>query len=215
MSRGFYRRHLPNFDATGRSVFVTFNLKGALPVEARARLRAERTDIENHLANAGLFLDETVKSNLLLEHARKLFRISEEFLDAAEHGPRDLADAGTARIVRDRILQGAGRFYDLFAYVVMPNHVHMLIRPQVELVRITGGIKKSTALAIHRRRGIEGAAFWQDESFDHFPRNGESFERIARYIENNPVAAGLCSKPEDWSWSSATAVANLGSNGRT
>lgn len=205
MSRGFYRRHLPHFDAIGRIVFVTFNLKGALPAEARARLRAEREEMEGLLTRIAPSSGANEKSNLLLDHARKLFRISEEFLDAAEHGPRDLADPEVARIVRDRIVEGAGRFYELLAYVVMPNHVHLLIRPRVELERILGGIKKASALEIHRRRrGSEGGAFWQDESFDHFPRDADAVERFVRYIEGNPVAAGLCEKAEDWPWSSAT-----------
>ena len=45
--------------------------------------------------------------------------------------------------------------------------------------------------------------FWQPESYDHWIRNDEERARIARYIRNNPVTAGLCARPEDWKWSSA------------
>jgi type I restriction enzyme R subunit/putative DNA methylase len=49
-----------------------------------------------------------------------------------------------------------------------------------------------------------GERFWQDESFDHWVRSEGEFIRIQKYIENNPVKAGLVAKAEDWPWSSAS-----------
>jgi hypothetical protein len=48
-----------------------------------------------------------------------------------------------------------------------------------------------------------GQPFWQDESYDHWARTPEEAEKIIRYIEGNPVAAGLVPQPERWRWSSA------------
>jgi len=52
--------------------------------------------------------------------------------------------------------------------------------------------------------GFSGSHFWQDESFDHWIRNPGEWHKIRKYIEQNPVAAGLVDKPEDWPWSSAS-----------
>jgi hypothetical protein len=51
--------------------------------------------------------------------------------------------------------------------------------------------------------GRTGKPFWQDESFDHWVRDGAQFESVRAYIEQNPVKAGLVAKPEEWRWSSA------------
>jgi putative DNA methylase len=91
----------------------------------------------------------------------------------------------------------------MYAYVLMPNHVHILINPLVPLRRITGGIKGVSARDANGALGRTGKAFWQDESFDHWIRNDAQLERIQSYIEYNPVKAGLVAKPEDWQWSSA------------
>jgi hypothetical protein len=50
--------------------------------------------------------------------------------------------------------------------------------------------------------GVCGQPFWQDESYDRWVRDAREFERIASYIEMNPVSAGLCASPEDFRWSS-------------
>ena len=95
------------------------------------------------------------------------------------------------------------RLCKIHAYVVMPNHVHVLLEPVVELARITKLIKGGTARAANKMVGRTGKSFWQDESFDHWIRTSAEFERVRAYIERNPVKAGLVQRPEDWKWSSA------------
>jgi putative transposase len=95
------------------------------------------------------------------------------------------------------------RLYRLGAWVVMANHVHLLIEPSVPLARITKVLKGFTARRANQLLGRTGERFWQEESYDHWVRNEQEFYRIAAYIERNPVAAGLVEKPEDWAWSSA------------
>jgi REP element-mobilizing transposase RayT len=85
----------------------------------------------------------------------------------------------------------------------MPNHVHLLVLPKAPLPRITHWIKGRTARASNLLLGRTGETFWQDESFDHWARNARERDRIAAYIEENPVAAGLAAKAEDWPWSNA------------
>ena len=95
------------------------------------------------------------------------------------------------------------RLYELHAWVVMANHVHVLLRPRVSLAQITRSLKGFTARQANEILGRTGKRFWQEESYDHWVRNEEEFCRIAAYIENNPVAAGLVERSQDWSWSSA------------
>ncbi len=85
----------------------------------------------------------------------------------------------------------------------MPNHVHVLLEPKVPLALITRWLKGSTARQANQMLGRTGHAFWQNESFDHWVRNDDELNRIVRYIEYNPVTAGLVQSPGDWAWSSA------------
>jgi len=112
-------------------------------------------------------------------------------------------DDALAKIVEDSILYGATDRYELFAWCVMSNHVHVLLTPIWELRRITQGIKGYSARQINSRQRTTGRVVWQDESYDHWARDEEELFRIIAYIENNPVAAGLCKGPADWLRSSA------------
>jgi putative transposase len=85
----------------------------------------------------------------------------------------------------------------------MPNHIHLLITPKLAVFRITNGIKGASSHQAKALLKLKQKHFWQDESFDHWVRSRQEFERISSYIENNPVAAGLVSRPSDWPWSSA------------
>ena len=83
----------------------------------------------------------------------------------------------------------------------MPNHVHLLVLPKSPLPRIAHWIKGRTTRASNLPLGRTGETFWHDESFDHWAGNAREPDRIAAYIEENPVAAGLAAKAEDWPWS--------------
>ncbi len=91
----------------------------------------------------------------------------------------------------------------MLAFVVMSNHVHLLIETVKPLEKITRLLKGYTARRTNQYLARTGQAFWQDESFDHWVRNSAELERIIHYIENNPVTAGLVNHAEDWAWSSA------------
>ena len=97
------------------------------------------------------------------------------------------------------------RGYRLGAWVVMPNHVHVVLWPMPNhtLSRIVQSWKRFTAREANKLLSRTGQDFWQPESFDHWIRNDEEHERCCRYVMNNPVKARLCPAPEDWRWSSA------------
>ena len=102
----------------------------------------------------------------------------------------------------------AGERYELHAWVVMPNHVHAVLRPLSDwsLSWILKGWKGYSAHEANRLLGWAGQPFWQRESFDHLVRNDEDLHRCCEYTPLNPVNAGLCARPADCRWSSAHRV---------
>jgi REP element-mobilizing transposase RayT len=90
----------------------------------------------------------------------------------------------------------------------MPNHVHLLVTPRVEVSKMMQSLKRFTARECNRILGLTGQPFWQDESYDRLVRNEAEYRRIVRYIEMNPVRAGLAATPEEFPWSSARPIDN-------
>lgn len=93
--------------------------------------------------------------------------------------------------------------FSLFAYVVMPDHAHLLLwTVQTLLPEIMKTWKGSSGFAIAKRRGASGA-IWQPRYFDFILRRASDFGKKLEYIHNNPVADGLVAEPQLWPWSSA------------
>ena len=94
--------------------------------------------------------------------------------------------------------------YQLYAWVIMPNHMHVVLKPRIELSVILRWLKGRTAHTANRLLGRTGTAFWQDESFDHWIRSNHELHGLIEYVENNPVHAGLAQVASEWPWSSAS-----------
>ncbi len=97
-----------------------------------------------------------------------------------------------------------GTRYRLLAWTVMPNHVHFVLETRAEhpLFRVIQGLKSYTALRANRTLGRTGS-FWARDYFDRYVRDDLHLAAMIRYIDNNPVKAGLVSRPEDWPFGSA------------
>jgi len=193
-----YTRHLPHHVPEGAPLFLTWNLKGAMPRAAIEEVANRRRALENQAPRPG----ETTEQRRIREN-KMIFALADRFLDTATAGAVHLKDANAAKIVEDAILFGAVERYDLFAWCVISNHVHALLLLHWELPKVTKGIKGYTAREINVLQDAPWRIFWQDESYDHWVRDEEEMQRIIQYIENNPVAAGLCQRPEEWPRSSA------------
>ena len=135
----------------------------------------------------------------------KAFVCMDRLLHSNRAGPMYLNIESIAQCTVDAILQGRGTDYILHAWVVMPNHVHLLITPQTELPKLLHKLKGSTARASNLLLSRTGAPFWQPESYDHLVRNSGELRRIESYIVGNPVFAGLAESPGQYRWSSAAA----------
>ena len=123
-----------------------------------------------------------------------------------DSGPRWLLQPPVAACVAETLLLGerVWKKYHLWAWVIMSNHVHVLLTPHVEMKLVTRAIKSYSARKANQILGRAGEPFWQDESYDHWIRKNEEMNRIIRYIEWNPVKASLVERIEDWPWSSAS-----------
>jgi putative transposase len=120
-------------------------------------------------------------------------------------GPAWLAHPKIAATVVEALLHGQNsrQFYDLFSWVVMPDHMHMVILPRCPLPEIMRWLKAATANRANHLLGRRGQAFWQREYFDRWIRSDEQLQSAIAYVEDNPVRKGLAASAEEWPWSSA------------
>ena len=130
----------------------------------------------------------------------------DRYLDSTPTGPRYLAQEPIAQAVIASLLRGVllGH-YELGAYAILANHVHVLLLPKISSSRLLQSLKGSTARQANLILGRTGETFWQAESYDHWVRDESEWQRIAAYIEENPVKAGLVHRASDYRWSSAWA----------
>ena len=194
----YYRRNLPHWHPSGVSIFLTWRLDGSLPLEVIEKLTVMRRRLRDRTR-------KVLQEDRLVEY-KKLFARVDTILDRASSGPLWLGDKRIADLVQDALVNRYAGLYFLWAYVVMANHIHVLLRPkshETSIATITKNLKGYSSREANRLLKRTGQRFWQDESFDHWSRNPSEFARIVKYIENNPVKAGLVREPEQWEWSSA------------
>jgi len=186
------RGYLPHLEHRKAIYFVTFRLADSLPKELTIELRGEKEAIER----ASLARTTVRGDGERLQELQALLRRAERCLDGGQ-GRCDMRDSRVAQIVADAIRNFHGSRYELFAWCVMPNHVHALFSPMGEhmLDSILHSWKSYTALKVNKVLARTGR-FWQREYFDHLVRDEASFRKFAQYIQNNPKRAGLC----DWPW---------------
>lgn len=202
--RLFYRRQLPHLQPPGATLFVTFRLVGSIPAEALQRLRAEAERIEDVLAEIS---DPEERARREDVERRRLFGQRDVALHVGKSGPFWLRDPRIAGLVAESLHYRDGKVYDLEAFCVMPNHVHMVYTPLPEaegiyhaMSAIMHSIKLYTACRANRLLGRRGS-FWQHENYDHVVRDEAELQRIVMYVLDNPVKAGLIQQWEAWPWS--------------
>jgi putative transposase len=162
--------------------------------------------------NCWLFLTWHLHGSLPSSHfppARKVsngeaFAWVDRYLDGAHIGPLHLRREEIATLVVESLFRGdkLGQ-YLLGPFVLMANHVHVLLLPSIAPNVLLKSLKGVTAREANRLLSRTGEPFWQRESYDHWVRSETEWNRIAGYIERTPVKAGLVSRAEDYAWSSA------------
>src|SRR5438270_9292818 len=153
----FYRRRLPHFHEIDQPVFLTWRLHDSLPP---------------HRA----FPTETLNSG-------RAFAAMDRLLDETRDGAMYLRQPAVANMIVEAIHYNASVLghYQLHAFVVMPNHVHLLATPAVALPKLTKSLKGITAKRANAMLALTGTPFWQEESYDRLVRHLPEFEKIRNY----------------------------------
>jgi REP element-mobilizing transposase RayT len=194
-----YRRRLPHIQPPGQTFAVTFRLTGSLPDHVVGELMEWRDRIK---AEAQKAPSQAERLKILSQLDLRYWGHFDEVLNTALDGPTWLRRTDVADLVAEAIHYRDGAEYELDAYCIMPNHVHLLIGVQrfnTCLNAILQSLKAYTARKCNTLLTRQGP-FWHHESYDHVIRDGPELDRVVRYIIKNPVAAGLCKNWEDWTW---------------
>ena len=211
----FHQRHLPHFQPPNGTFFTTFRLTGSIPFDLVEQLREEYLANQRHIAD----IDEPQ------ERAQAWRKLQQEYFEIVDHslddilcGPRWLQRCDIATVVVASIHYAANTMFDLHAYTIMPNHVHLCFsigngsvgrrdNPASNnwdeiphpVSEICGSIKKYSARRANHLLGRKGP-FWQDETYDRFIRDIHEFRSVLWYIIQNPVRAGLVTDWHEWPW---------------
>ncbi|MBF8276405.1 MAG: hypothetical protein HW390_1478 [Candidatus Brocadiaceae bacterium] len=146
--------------------------------------------------------DEKVRKQKMAEQHERYFSKFDEMLDKAVNSQSWLKDERIADMVAEAMCFRDKKVYDLLAYCIMPNHVHVVFtveRSATSLYKALQSLKAYTAGKANKIL-LNNGAFWQHESYDHVVRDGKELERIIDYVLHNPVKAGLVSSQEQWKW---------------
>lgn len=137
---------------------------------------------------------------------RRHFGRYDRALDSNPNGPYWLREPKIAQVVADSLQHCAEQnYFHLWAYCIMSNHVHLLVKHREEAPLLTD--------ILQRHKGYTGSQcnklllrngpFWWEESYDHLVRDEAELHRIAWYILQNPVKAGLVARWQDWPYTFA------------
>ena len=201
----FYRNYLPHLNVPGATYFVTFRLGDALPAHLAEALH--RTFEQEK---------QLIKEKYPHRHIHRIYQAQKRFfvqydqvLDKAGFGACLLGKYEIAACLENTLFSLHRDLYELLAYSIMPNHVHLLIDTRIQLQRHEGDlhayqplwrimkrIKGSSSRAINQQLNRTGP-LWQKDSYDHLVRDPREHQRIAHYILQNPVKAGLAPSWED------------------
>ncbi len=183
---------LPHWEKEGATYFITFRLADSLPKSVLDRIESERTAI---VATAN-----QLHRSLSADERKKIQQLStpiiEQFLDNGA-GACHLRNPAIAEDIANTLRHFDQRRYRLFAWCIMPNHVHVVVRlfPGQRLAAVVHSRKSFSAKQANKVLRAYGA-FWQREYYDHLIRGEEEFEWAVRYVAENPAKAKL----QQWRW---------------
>lgn len=197
-----HQRRLPHFLHPGATYFVTSHLYGSFPTEILEKLKRKREEAiaEIHRRNPPDFEKE-----LYMVH-RAYFLEYDDWLDRCSQGPDFLKDPIVAKIVEDAFYEYNGKYYNLIAFTLMPNHFHALLDFSIQLPKnqpldldhytdlskALGLVKGRSARFANLHLQRTGQPFWNIESYNRYIRNRYHYLAAVDYIKNNPVKAKIC-----------------------
>jgi len=196
--RLYYKRKLPHYQPRDGSFFITMRLAFQLPEKYLLAMNRYREALNIQYVQS----QENHEVKRIIK--KKSFAYEDDLL-ALCSWEVDLTQALVAQIIQDKLLDRQSVLYYLYAYTIMPNHVHILLRPlsvndkPVGLSNIIKDFKGCTAHSINTALNRQGR-LWFPEYFDHWIRTQQELINVIEYIRNNPVKAGLVKDATKWQW---------------
>lgn len=201
--RLYHKRYLPHIQPVDAVLFVTYCLAFKYPGKFYAQLQKRKIRFQESIKNISK-KEKTKKAEIF---NKKQFDFTDNFIANFKDSPEWLSDGKIAEIVKYSLLFQDKNEYDLLCYCIMPNHVHILIKPLLKsegkphpLFPIMQKHKSYTAVEANKILNRSGK-FWQHSYYDHYVRDEKEYFNIIRYILNNPVKANFVEKYEDWKFS--------------
>ena len=210
----FYHNRLPHLAPVGGTFFVTFRLANSIPLEIIKKFQEQK---DQQIAALLRKRSNRLQTQLQKIH-QQFFNAYDDYLDLNSKDKCYLSLPAIATVLINKLHEYDGKYYDLQAYCVMPNHVHLLIDTSIQLLQEDGSISSQPpedyvqldkimnlikggssyeANLILKRTGV----FWQKDSYDRLIRDEKEWCNTVDYILNNPVKAKLISNWEDWEYS--------------
>ncbi len=194
-----YWSHGPHYQFRDSIVFLTWRLAGTLPshiLKQFQQLKSAKYDNENSHDLQRIKQENTRLFNLYQEYDQGLAKCNDSSFS--------LNEERLAKIVTGAFHFHDGKKYELHAYCVMSNHIHLLIRAlkrdnenYYHIADLVRALKRYSATEINKRLGRRGI-LWDDYYFDRIIRDEQNYNNVVNYIMMNPVAAGLVDSPEEW-----------------
>lgn len=194
------RGYLPHYDSLETVQSVTFRLVDSLPKKVLGRLLEKINSLPPE--------EQEIQKRVNIE----------KYLDVG-YGCCALKNPEMAKVMQETLLKFHNYKYDLIAWCIMPNHVHVLIEAKSSLSKIVQSWKSYTGRWAFQNNerlnlGLQNfnkselglgvpRTFWMRDYWDRFIRDEKHFHKTVEYIHQNPVKAGLCKDSKDWLWSSA------------
>lgn len=188
--RHFHRRNLPHLYYNDGIYFITYRLNNSIPAHLLEPILAEY-----HSQDRNRQLDR--------DKYYKLFIKYDKLLDLDCLNIPYLRRPEIADIVKRSLHFYDKKDYNLFCYCIMPNHVHLVFELREGnrgISNIMHSIKRFSARECNKLLNQMGT-FWLHESYDRLIRDEKELYHTVNYVINNPVAASLVEKPEDWEYS--------------
>jgi Rad3-related DNA helicase len=181
---GRYGRYLPHWRQPGATYFITFRLADSIP---QGKLHQWEAELKDWIKRN----PEPHSEGQREEYNQRFTERFHAWLDAGE-GECVMKNPEISAVVEGSLRHFDGQRYALGHYAVMPNHVHVILRPLAghTLSDITHSWKSFSA---HRMNELlkRNGRLWEPESFDHIVRDERQLEKFSNYILANPVKAKL------------------------
>jgi REP element-mobilizing transposase RayT len=195
----FHQRKLPHYQPNGGSLFVTIRSADPIPEHLMAEYQAYLDKLR--------LTEEDRPDDAELKHqnSKRSFACMDDIFTRYDGKINFTRDPGVATILSDTAQDLRVELCRMYAYTIMPNHMHLLLRPLnrgemvVSVSEIMQRMKGASSRKVNLYLKREGS-LWYREYYDHWVRGSREFLNIVEYIRQNPVKAGLVKKAEDWKW---------------